>query len=81
MLKKLSLILGIAIMLSSMSVSGMSQTDSTEHHTGVKRTYHKAKHTVKKAWKDTKATTSKTYNKAKTRVTTDDSKKDAQEAK
>jgi len=88
MLKKLSMTLGIAMLLSSLPMTGMSQTGAgttdqktEEHHTGVKRTYHKAKSKVKKTWKDTKSATSKTYNKAKTRVTTDDEKRDAQERK
>jgi hypothetical protein len=82
MLRKLSYILGIAILLSA-PISSFSQTDekTEEHHTGVKRTYNKAKHKVKRAWNKTKSTTSKEYNKAKTRVTTDDDKKDAQERK
>ncbi len=88
MFRKFSLIVGIAMMLSLIPMTGMSQTGggttdqkTDEHHTGVKRTYHKAKHKVKRAWKDTKAATSKEYNKVKTRVTTDDNTKDAQERK
>jgi len=83
MFKKLSFILGIAILLSSAPIHGFAQEkESTEeHHTGVKRTYLKAKHKIKHAWNKTKATTSKEYHKAKTRVTTDDEKRDAQEKK
>ena len=83
MIKKLTFMLGIAILLSSAPISSFSQTDekTEEHHTGVKRTYNKAKHKVKHAWNKTKSATSSTYNKAKTRVTTDDTKRDAQEKK
>lgn len=90
MIRKLSYVLGIAFLLSSMPMTGISQTGggttttdekTEEHHTGVKRTYIKAKHKVKHAWNKTKATTSKEYNKAKTRVTTDDTQRDAQEKK
>jgi hypothetical protein len=62
MIRKLSYIVGIAFLLSSMPMTGMSQVDSTEHHTGVKRTYHKAKHKVKIAATDTKNAATKTYN-------------------
>ena len=81
MFKKLSYILGIVLLLSSISSIGFSQENEKkeEHHTGVKRTYNKAKHKVKHAWNKTKATTAKEYNKAKTRVKTDDAKRDAQE--
>jgi hypothetical protein len=88
MFKKLSLILGIAMTLSLMPITGSSQTGggttdtkTEEHHTGVKRTYNKAKHKVRHAWHKTKSATSNAYNKAKTRVTTDDSKQDAGERK
>ncbi len=88
MFKKISSIVCFAIMLSLLPMTGTSQTGSGstdsktgETHTGVKRTYHKAKHKVKRAWKNTKAATSKEYNKVKTRVTTDDDKKDAVERK
>jgi hypothetical protein len=83
MFKKLSYLIAVILLLSSTSKIGFSQeTEKTEeHHTGVKRTYNKAKHKVKHAWKKTKAATAKEYNKAKTRVTTDDDKRDAQEAK
>jgi hypothetical protein len=81
--KKLSYILGIVLLLSSVASIGFSQENEKreEHHTGVKRTYNKAKHKVKQAWKRTKSTTAKEYNKAKTRVTTDDDKRDQQERK
>jgi hypothetical protein len=83
MWKKISLILGIVFLLNSMPAAVISQTDqkTEEHHTGVKRTYHKAKRTVRKAWRKTKAATSKEYNKVKTRATTDDDKRDATERK
>ena len=85
MIRKLSYILGIAFLLSSMPISGISQTTNEEktevHHTGVKRTYHKAKHKVRKAAQDTKDAVSGTYKKAKHRVKTDDGAKDAQERK
>jgi hypothetical protein len=83
MVKKLYYVLGIALLLSTFSVTGFSQENEKkeEHHTGVKRTYNKAKHKVKHAWKKTKSTTAKEYNKAKTRVTTDDDKRDQQERK
>jgi len=83
MFKKLSYILGIVLLLSSISSIGFSQGDekTEEHHTGVKRTYHKAKHKIKHAWKKTKSAVAGEYNKTKTRVTTDDDKRDAQERK
>ena len=83
MLKKISYILGIVLLLSSVSAPGFSQENekNEEHHTGVKRTYNKAKHKIKHAWKKTKAATAKEYNKVKTRVTTDDDKRDQQERK
>ena len=70
-------------MLSASPISGFSQENEAteEHHTGVKRTYLKAKHKVKRTWNKTKTATSKEYNKIKTRVTTDDTKRDAQEHK
>jgi hypothetical protein len=83
MLKKLSYVIAVILLLSSTSKIGFSQETekAEEHHTGVKRTYNKVKHKVKHAWKKTKVATAKEYNKAKTRVTTDDDKRDAQEAK
>ncbi len=85
MIRKLSYVLGIVFLLSSMPITGISQTTNDEktevHHTGVKRTYHKARHKVRKAAQDTKDAVKKTYHKAKTRVTTDDAKKDAGERK
>jgi hypothetical protein len=85
MIKKLRYLLGIAFLLSSMPMTGMSQTTNDEktevHHTGVKRAYHKAKHKVRKATQDTKDAVSKTYRKAKDRVKTDDDAKDAKERK
>jgi len=83
MFKKLSYILGIVLLLSSVSATGFSQeTEKTEeHHTGVKRTYNKAKHRVKHAWNKTKSATAGEYNKAKDRVKTDDAARDKQEAK
>ena len=85
MIRKLTYVLGIAFLLSSMPIIATSQTTNDEkteeHHTGVKRTYKKAKRKVRKAAKDTKNAVSNTYNKAKTRVTTDDDAKDAQERK
>lgn len=83
MFKRISILLGLAMLLSWAPVTGIAQDKSAteEHHTGVKSTYLKAKHGVKHAWNKTKATTSAKYNKAKTRMTTDDSKRDAQEHK
>ena len=83
MLRKLRYLLGIVVLLSSLSVTAFSQENekNEEHHTGVKRTYLKAKHKVKHAWNKTKSTTKKEYNKAKKRITTDDTKRDAQEKK
>ena len=88
MMKRLSMIAGIAVLLSLMPPPGISQTGggtteekTEEHHTGVQRTYNKAKHKVRRAWSKTKSATSNTYNKAKNRVTTDDTKSDAQERK
>ena len=85
MIRKLSYVLGIAFLLSSMPLTATSQTTNDEkteeHHTGVKRTLHKAKHKIKKAAKDAKKAVTGTYNKAKTRVTTDDAARDAQEKK
>ena len=81
MIKKLCYAFAVALLLTAVSETGFSQekTATEEHHTGVKRTYNKAKHKVKHAWTKTKATTAKEYNKAKTRVTTDDTKRDQQE--
>ena len=61
MLRKLCLMLGIAILLSSAPISGFSQDkdNKTETHTGVKRTYKKVKHKVKHAWNKTKSATSR----------------------
>ena len=85
MIRKLSYVLGLAFLLSSMPLTATSQTTNDEktevHHTGVKRAYHKAKHKVRKATQDTKDAVKKTYHKAKTRVTTDDANKDAGERK
>ena len=81
MFKKLRYLLAFVVLLSSFSVSAFSQEKGEEHHTGVKRTYLKAKHKVKRKWNKAKATTKREYNKAKTRVTTDDTKRDAQEKK
>ncbi len=85
MIRKLSYVLGIAFILSSIPLTGISQTTTDEktevHHTGVKRTYKKAKRKVRKATQDTKDAVKKTYHKAKTRVTTDDATKDANERK
>jgi hypothetical protein len=83
MFKKLRCLLAFVVLLSSFSVTAFSQEKekNEEHHTGVKRTYLKAKHKVKRKWNKAKATTKKEYNKAKTRVTTDDTKRDAQEKK
>ena len=83
MLRKLRYLLGIVILLTSFAATGFSQEKekTEEHHTGVKRTYLKAKHKVKRKWNKAKATTKKEYNKAKTRITTDDTKRDAQEKK
>ena len=85
MIRKLSYVLGIAFLLSSMPIHVSSQTTTDEkteeHHTGVKRTLKKAKHKVRKAAKDTKNAVTNTYDKTKTRVNTDDGAKDAQERK
>jgi hypothetical protein len=83
MLRKLRYILGIVVLLSSVSVTAFSQENekTEEHHTGVKRTYLKAKHKVKHAWSNAKSTTKKEYNKAKKRVKSDDDKRDQQERK
>jgi hypothetical protein len=83
MLRKLCVMLGIAVLFSSAPITGFSQDkeDKTETHTGVKRTYKKAKHKVRHAWHKTKSAVSGTYNKAKTRATTDDNKSDATERK
>jgi hypothetical protein len=83
MFRKLSYIIGVIFLLTSLPKTGFSQeTEKTEeHHTGVKRTYNKVKHKVKRAWKKTKSTTAKEYNKAKNRVSSDDDKRDQQERK
>jgi hypothetical protein len=83
MVRKLSYILGIVFLLSSVPMTGFSQDKpaTEEHHTGVKRTYHKAKRKVRRAWKKTKSTTTNTYNKAKDRIQNGDAKQDAQERK
>jgi hypothetical protein len=75
--------LGIAVLFSSAPITGFSQDkeDKTETHTGVKRTYRKAKRKVRRAWHKTKSAVKSDYNKAKTRVQTDDEKRDAQERK
>ena len=62
-------------------IQRIQKEKTEEHHTGVKRTYLKAKHKVKHKWNKAKATAKKEYNKAKTRITTDDTKRDAQEKK
>ncbi|MDP4219098.1 MAG: hypothetical protein Q8916_14090 [Bacteroidota bacterium] len=82
MLRKLSYVLGVAILLSSAPITGFSQDKpETEQHTGVKRTYNKAKHKVKRSWKKAKTSTKNTVNKAKARVKTDDTQRDQQERK
>lgn len=82
MLRKLNLILGMAIMLSSLPITVISQTTETkteEHHTGVKRTYNKVKQKTKKAAKTVKSTTKRKYKKVKARIKNGDAKQDAQE--
>lgn len=84
MSRKLSIILGMAIMLSSLPITVISQTTETkteEHHTGVKRTYNKAKQKTKKAAKTVKSTTKRKYKKVKSRVKNGDAKEDNQEKK
>lgn len=81
MFRKLSLVLGIAIIFSSMPVTSITQTKPEVHHNGVKRTYNKVKQKTKKAWKNTKSTTARKYNKVKTRIKKGDAKQDAQEKK
>ena len=85
MIRKLSYVLGIVFLLSSIPITSTSQTKNDEktdvHHTGVKRTYKKAKRKVRVAAHDTKNAVKKTYHKAKTRITTDDGAKDAGERK
>ena len=85
MIRKLSYVLGIAFLLSSMPITGTSQTTNDEktevHHTGVKRTYKKAKRKVRVAAHDTKNAVKKTYHKTKMRVKADDAAKDAGERK
>jgi hypothetical protein len=83
MFRKISLILGIAMMLSSMPISVFGQTTEpkTEEHTGVKRTVNKAGQKTKRAAKKVKATTKRKYKKVKSRVKNGDAKEDAQERK
>ncbi len=85
MFKKIRFILAIAAFLSSATIVVAQETTTTtkteEHHTGVKRTYNKAKHKVKHAWNKAKTTTKTEYNKAKTRIKTDDANRDMQEKK
>ena len=62
MSKKLHYLLGIALLLCLMPVSGMSQTTDDNKADKTERTHRK--HVVKKAWKDTKHGVSKGYHKA-----------------
>jgi hypothetical protein len=91
MFKKLICMLGLAVLLSSapafaansQAVKGSAvrfQSDD-ESHTGVKRTYKKAKHKVRHAVNKSTNTVKTQYNKAKNRVKTDDEKRDMQERK